>query len=78
MARPVWTKEDAYKDSNSCYITLGLVMNTAKVILSLETETKATFGVSLIPMGHKLWQANRNTSNTLITLNLKGQETQFR
>ena len=51
---------------------LGLVVNTAKAILSLETETKGMFGTSVIPMSHKMWQAN-TTSNTFITLNMKGQ-----
>lgn len=68
MAKPVWTKEV----SDTSYIKFGLVVNPAKAILSFETETKATFGISVIPMSHKLWQANQPTSNTFITLNMKG------
>lgn len=59
MTKPVWTKEDADKDPNTSYNKLGIVVNTAKAILSLETEIRATFGVSVIPMSHKLWQANK-------------------
>lgn len=29
MAKPVWTKEDADRDSNASYIKLGPVVNTA-------------------------------------------------
>lgn len=54
MAKPVWTKEDADKVSDTSYIKFGLVVNPAKAILSFETETKATFGISVIPMSHKL------------------------
>lgn len=50
MAKPVWTKEV----SDTSYIKFGLVVNPAKAILSFETETKATFGISVIPMSHKL------------------------
>lgn len=52
MAKPVWAKDDADKDSYTSCLKLGLVLNTAKAILSL--ETKAAFGVSVIAFSHKL------------------------
>lgn len=45
MAKPAWAKEDVDKDSYTSYLKLGLELNAAKAILSLETE--ATFGVSV-------------------------------
>lgn len=36
------------------------MLNTAKAILSLETE--ATFGASVTATSYKLWQANKTTT----------------
>lgn len=60
MAKPVWAKEDVDKDSYTSYLKLGLELNTAKAILSLETE--ATFGASVTATSYKLWQANKTTT----------------
>lgn len=60
MAKPVCAKEDADKDSHASYLKLGLMLNAAEAILSSETE--ATFGVFVIAVSHKLWQANKTTT----------------
>lgn len=38
MAKPVWAKEDADKDSHASCPKLGLVLNPAEATLSLDTK----------------------------------------